>query len=499
MEEEKTYDYDLFVIGAGSGGLRCAKTAAKLGAKVAVADYVVPSPAGTVWGIGGTCVNVGCVPKKLFHYAALLGESRKDLPHTGWKVDIKGEHDWTTMVDAVEKHIKQLRWNTKLVLTQNGIKNYNMLAKFVDDHTIELHDPKKDKKEKVTAKYILIAVGGRPNYPDEKEFPNGKELVITSDDIFYMKKNPGKSLLIGGSYIALETAGFLAGLGNDVTLWVREKILRSYDQEMAKKVGQYMELSGIKFVYGAEMEKIEKTENGKKKVSYKNKKDGSSGSDEFDTVFVAIGRTAETKYLNLEAAGVKSDEKTRKVLTNEYEQSNISHIYSVGDCAHERPELTPPAVQAGQLLAERLFGGSKEIMNYKMVATTFFTPLEYGCIGYGEQEAIEKFGKDNVISYHENFKPLEWSYNEERPKDMCYLKIVCQKNENEKVIGLHYLGPNAGEVVQGFSVAVNLGATKRDFARTVGIHPTAAEELLSANLTTDQDPAAQEGCKGCGL
>jgi thioredoxin reductase (NADPH) len=208
------YDFDLFVIGAGSAGVKAATTAQKLGAKVAVADYVVPSPAGTTWGLGGTCINVGCIPKKLFHYAAGLGEAREEQEAVGWTVDTKSVHDWGKMTEGVSKYIRQLRWNAKLVLAQIGVKYYNMLARFVDDHTIEVHDPKKNKKETITAKTILIAVGGRPTY-----LPNiDPQLTISSDDIFYLKQNPGKTLVVGASYIALECAGFLRGLGNDVTV-----------------------------------------------------------------------------------------------------------------------------------------------------------------------------------------------------------------------------------------------------------------------------------------
>jgi len=493
---EAEYDYDLFVIGGGSGGIKAATTAAKLGAKVAVADYVVPSPFGTTWGLGGTCVNVGCIPKKLFHYASLLGEAKEDTNAVGWDVEPHGNHDWKKMTDTVQKYIRNLRWNAKLILGEMKIKYYNMLAKFVDDHTIELYDPKKEKKETVSAKNILIAVGGRPS--TLPHIPNFKELTITSDDVFYLKQNPGKTLVVGASYIALECAGFLTGLGNDVTVMVRSVLLRTFDQSAATRVGKFMESKGTKFIYGAVPEAIEKLEDGRKKVSWKDR-DGNIQSEVYDSVLVAIGRNANTPYLNLEAAGVKADPENNKVYTNEYEQTSVPHIYCVGDCAFGKPELTPPAVMAGKLLSERLFNGSKKIMNYRMIATTVFTPLEYSIIGYGEEEAINLFGRNNVTAYHSVFKPLEWVYIENRPSDLCYVKMVCKKDENEKVIGLHYVGPNAGEVVQGFSVAVNLGATREDFANTVGIHPTCAEEVLELNLTTDQSPEAAGGCKGCGI
>jgi len=491
---EAEYEYDLFVIGAGSGGVKAATTAAKLGAKVAVADYVTPSPAGTTWGLGGTCINVGCIPKKLFHFASQLGESRDDMEGVGWGVDRQTSHNWTKMVDGVQKYIRQLRWNAKLVLAQLQIKYYNMLAKFVDAHTIELLDPKKNKKETITAKNILIAVGGRPTYL--ANIP--KELTISSDDIFYLKENPGKTLVVGASYIALECAGFLTGVGNDVTVMVRSVLLRSFDQSCAVKVGKYMELRGTKFIYGSVPSNIEKTEDGKKKVTWTGK-DGVEHSEVYDSVLVAIGRTANTAYLNLESTGVKYDADNLKIFTDDADKTNIAHIYSLGDCAQGRPELTPPAVMAGKLLSERLFANAHKLMNYKMIATTVFTPLEYGVIGYSEEEAKKLFGADHITAYHSVFKPLEWVYLEEHPGDVCYVKMVCLKNENEKIIGLHYVGPSAGEIIQGFSVAVNLGATRHDLANTVGIHPTCAEEVLELPLTTDQEPSSAEGCKGCGF
>jgi thioredoxin reductase (NADPH) len=493
---EAEYEYDLFVIGGGSGGIKAATTAAKLGAKVAVADYVVPSPFGTTWGLGGTCVNVGCIPKKLFHYASLLGEAKEDSNAVGWDVEPHGTHDWKKMTDSVQKYIRNLRWNAKLVLGEMKIKYYNMLAKFVDDHTVEVYDPKKEKRETVTAKNILIAVGGRPT--TLAHIPNFKELTISSDDVFYLKQNPGKTLVVGASYIALECAGFLKGLGNDVTVMVRSVLLRSFDQSAATRVGKFMESKGTKFIYGAVPEAIEKLEDGRKKVSFRDQ-NGNIQSDVYDSILVAIGRVANTPYLNLEAAGVKIDAENNKVFTNEFEQTSTPNIYCVGDCAFGKPELTPPAVMAGKLLSERLFNGSKKLMNYKMIATTVFTPLEYSIIGYGEDEAINIFGRNNITAYHTVFKPLEWIYIENRPNDLCYVKMICKKDENEKVIGLHYVGPNAGEVVQGFSVAVNLGATREDFANTVGIHPTCAEEVLELNVPSDQSPEAAGGCKGCGI
>ena len=275
-----------------------------------------------------------------------MGETREELEAVGWDINTKSDHDWKKMVDGVTKYIRQLRWNAKLVLAQTQVKYYNMLAKFVDAHTIELLDPKKNKTEKVTAKHILISVGGRPT--SLPHIPNIKDLTITSDDIFYLKSNPGKTLVVGASYIALECAGFLRGLGNDVTVMVRSVLLRSFDQACATKIGQYMETKGTKFIYKTIPDTIEKTEDGKRKVTWKDQ-NGNVQTDVFDTVLLAIGRTANTPFVNLESTGVKYNAENNKVFTNDADQTNIPHIYSLGDCAEGRPELTPPAVMVSHL------------------------------------------------------------------------------------------------------------------------------------------------------
>lgn len=222
----------MFVIGGGSGGISAARWASELGKKVALADFVKPSPAGSTWGLGGTCVNVGCIPKKLMHYAALLAESREEQENAGLPVDRSRQHDWNKMVQSVQKHIKSLNWGYKADLIKLKIKYYNFYATFVDEHTIHLDNGK--TQETVTADKIVIAVGGRPLYPG---IPGDKEFGITSDDIFSLKKAPGKTLVVGASYIALECAGFLTALGYDTTVMVRSILLRGFDQDMANRIG----------------------------------------------------------------------------------------------------------------------------------------------------------------------------------------------------------------------------------------------------------------------
>jgi thioredoxin reductase (NADPH) len=296
----------------------------------------------------------------------------------------------------------------------------------------------------VTAETIIIAVGGRPSYPG---IPGDKELGITSDDIFSLSKPPGKTLVIGASYVALECAGFLTALGFDTTVMVRSILLRGFDQDMANLIGEHMELYHTKFIRGAIPSKLERADpNGPIKVTWTSD-DGSSDSGEYDTVMFAIGRYAVTQGLNLEAAGVKC-EKNGKFNVNQYEQTNVPHIFAIGDVQNGRLELTPTAIKAGALLAQRLYGSSSELMDYVNVPTTVFTPLEYGCCGLSEEDAKAKFGAENVATYHTKFTPLEWAYDKTvvEGKRTCYTKVVVNKADSERVLGFHICAPNAGEI-----------------------------------------------------
>merc|ERR1712096_347306 len=434
QEETHNYDYDIMVIGGGSGGLAASKEAARLGKKVAVCDFVKPSPAGTSWGLGGTCVNVGCIPKKLMHQAAILGESVKDAKSFGWE----------------------------------------------------------GKEKTVTAGKFILATGGRPRYP---EIP-GAEFGISSDDIFSLTHSPGKTLLIGASYIALECAGFLAALGCDTTVMVRSILLRGFDQQMAVKIGEYMEDHGVNMIrecVPTSIERIEEGSPGKVKV-YAKYKDGTEYVDEFNTVIFAIGRDACTGNIGLDKVGVQLNPKNGKVLADAKEQTSVPNIFAIGDVLDDKPELTPVAIQAGKLLARRLCGVSEGLTDYVNICTTVFTPLEYGCCGLSEEEANDKYGEADIEVYHQSFWPLEWTVAH-RPDNSCYCKLICSKSQNEKVVGFHYLGPNAGEVTQGFGIALKMGATKTDFDNLVGIHPTTAENFTTMEITKSSGvDASASGC-----
>jgi thioredoxin reductase (NADPH) len=487
------FEYDLVVIGGGSGGLAASKEAAKLGKKVAVCDFVKPSPAGSSWGLGGTCVNVGCIPKKLMHQSALLGQALSDATAFGWKFSETPVHSWETLVEGVQNHIGSLNWGYRVALKQANVTYLNEFAEFVDDHTI-LTTNKKSKQRQITSKEFLIAVGGRPRYPD---IPGALEYGITSDDLFSLPYNPGKTLCIGASYIALECAGFLAGIGIDTTVMVRSILLRGFDQQIANMIGEHMETHNVRFLRGWIPVSLEKVEDGtpaKLLVKYKSAETGEIQEDYYNTVVFAIGRDPCTPNLNLQKAGVALSPKTGKVLTNEADQSNIPNIYAIGDVAENRPELTPVAIQSGILLAKRLYAGSKVLTDYDKVPTTVFTPLEYGCCGLSEEDAIAKYGENNIEVYHTSFQPLECVIPK-RDENKCYAKLIVNKEENERVVGFHYLGPNAGEITQGFAVAIKLNATKDVFDSLIGIHPTCAEIFTTLTITKSSGVSAMKtGC-----
>eukprot|EP00494_Astrolonche_serrata_P029904 UN30171 len=433
------------------------------------------------------------------HYTAVIGATLHDAKELGWKVD-HPKHEWETMVECVNNYIRGLNWGYRGQLKEVGVKYFNNLASFAGPHTISYKN--KDKEEKITGKNIIIAVGGRPWMPS---IP-GIEHAISSDDIFWQQKSPGKTLCVGASYISLETAGFLKEFGLDVSVMVRSILLRGFDRECAQNIGMYMHGLGIKFYNTCEPSKIEKLKTGKLKVTYietRTDKDGkatkTTKTDEFDTVLFATGRSADTTGLGLDKAGVKTNKKGKFETKNE--QTNVEHIYAIGDVCEGKQELTPVAIQAGTLLARRLVSGSKVQMDYENVSTTVFTPLEYGAIGLGEEDAKARYGEKDVEVYISKFTALEHAathrvtHDGEAVENPHQAKLVCIKSQQERVVGFHYLGPNAGEVTQGFGLAMKLGATKADFDNVVGIHPTTAEQFTTLKVTKSSGEKADAG--GC--
>lgn len=330
---DHSYDYDLVVIGGGSGGMAAAKEAAQLGAKVALCDFVKPSPQGTTWGLGGTCVNVGCIPKKLFHIGASIREMiNVDSNFYGIsagdeKPDEMGQLatpsttvHWDVVKGNIQNYIRSLNFKYRVRLREKNVQYLNKLATFKDPHTVEVVD-KKGRASTITSSRFLVAVGGRPSPVDCE----GGHLAISSDDVFFLDKNPGKTLCIGASYISLECAGFLAGFGNDVTVAVRSILLRGFDRECADKIGDYMKDHGVKFKMQVTPSKMEKLEDDKIKVTFSDET-----SEVYDTVLGAIGRYADTDKLGLENVGVKTNPKNKKIFTK-FEQTEVPHIYAVGD------------------------------------------------------------------------------------------------------------------------------------------------------------------------
>uniref|UniRef100_A0A667ZZ32 Thioredoxin reductase 2 n=1 Tax=Myripristis murdjan TaxID=586833 RepID=A0A667ZZ32_9TELE len=415
------YEYDLVVIGGGSGGLACSKEAAQLGQKVAVLDYVEPSVKGTKWGLGGTCVNVGCIPKKLMHQAALLGTAVKDAKKYGWQISEPVSHDWATMAEGVQNHVRSLNWGHRVQLQDNHV---------------------------IHCKY--------------DDVPGAMEHGITN--------------------VALECAGFLTGIGLDTTVMVRSIALRGFDQQMAGLVTDYMEAYGTKFAWKCVPRSVDKLSSGALQVTWMDTQTGKEQKDTYDSVLWAVGRAPETKALGLDKVGVQLNNETGKIVVGADESTSVPNIYAFGDISEGRPELTPTAIKAGKLLARRLAGQSAELMNYDNVPTTVFTPLEYGCVGLSEEEAERRHGTDAIEVYHAFYKPLEFTVAE-RDASQCYIKVVCERRGDQKILGLHFTGPNAGEVTQGFAMSFQCGATYSHLLQTVGIHPTCAEELIKLNIT----------------
>ncbi|XP_007956156.1 thioredoxin reductase 2, mitochondrial [Orycteropus afer afer] len=424
------------------------------------------------------------------HQAALLGGLIRDAQHYGWKVAHPVPHDWRKMAEAIQNHVKSLNWGHRVQLQDRKVKYFNFKASFVDKHTV--CGVLKGGKILLSADHIVIATGGRPKYPMHVE--GALEYGITSDDIFWLKESPGKTLVVGASYVALECAGFLSGMGLDTTVMMRSIPLRGFDQEMSALVTEYMASHGTRFLRGCIPWQVRRLPSGCLQVTWEDRASGREDTGTFDTVLWAIGRVPATRSLNLEKAGVNTNPDSQKILVNSREATSVPHIYAIGDVAEGRPELTPTAVMAGKLLARRLFGQSSDLMEYDNVPTTVFTPLEYGCVGLSEEAAVARYGQEHIEVYHAYYKPLEFTVAE-RDASQCYIKMVCLREPPQLVLGLHFLGPNAGEVTQGFALGIKCGASYAQMMRTVGIHPTCAEEVakLRVSKRSGLDPTVT-GC-----
>lgn len=440
------FDYDLFVIGAGSGGVRACRVAASLGARVAVAEERY---------FGGTCVNVGCVPKKLFSYAAHFRDDFEDSRGFGWTI-ADARFDWHTLLANKNNEINRLNGIYKLILDTNDVAVFEARATIAGPHTLLVAG------KLITARYILLAVGGWPWVPD---FP-GNEHVLNSNDLFALEQLPQSMLIMGGGYIAVEFASIFSRLGCNTSLTYRgDKLLRGFDEAIrdfiTREIGH-----GTNLLLGDDIASIQK-ENNLLRVIFK------SGREQLVTaVLAATGRRPLTANLGLENVAVKLEEHGAIRVDSNF-QTTEPGIYAVGD-AIDRVALTPVALAEGQIVARSLFARDHKVMDYKNIPTAVFCHPNIGTVGLSEHEAYEQGFETDI--YVANVKQLKHTLSGRN--EQALFKLVVDKL-TDKVIGLHMVGPDAGELVQGFAVAMNAGATKADFDRTLGIHPTLAEEFVT--------------------
>ncbi len=438
--------FDFFVIGAGSGGVRAARIAATHGAKVGIAE-------GRFYG--GTCVNIGCVPKKLFAYAADFGADFVDSIGYGWKAE-KPEFDWPTLIKNKDTEIARLNRIYQTMLDKSGVARFDEYAHFIDANTMQVGD------QVITADKILIATGGRPRYPSFK----GAEHALVSDDMFSLEKFPDHIVIQGGGYIAVEFAHIFHGLGAQVTLLYRKDMfLNGFDDDLRAFLRDEMLAQGIHIHFNCDIEEIEKTD--RLTVTTTN-----GLSLDCDTVLSAIGRTPEIGKLCLGQAGIAFEESGR-IPVNENFQTNIPHIYAVGDVTNKL-NLTPIALAEGHALADALFNRQRRAISYDYVPTAVFSRPAMATCGLTEEQARTQ-GMD-VTLYKSIFKPMKNTLSNRNER--FFIKLIVNKAD-DRVVGLHMAGEDAPEILQGFAVAMKMGATKADFDACIGIHPTAGEELVT--------------------
>ncbi len=444
-------DFDLFVIGGGSAGVRCARIAAGHGARVGIAEE-------RFWG--GTCVNIGCVPKKFMVMAAEYGMNARDAVSFGWDIE-EGAHDWRTLIAAKDKEIKRLNGIYTRLLEQAGARIFDARATFIDAHTLDVGG------ERVTAERIVIATGGHPTRP---ELP-GAELGIVSDDAFYLPERPRRVAIIGGGYIAVEFAGIFAGLGAETHLIYRQPLpLRGFDEDMRVGLAEALGSNGVVLHFDTTPVSISQ------EADHKLLTLSDMTTLELDLVFFATGRVANTAGLGLEAAGVKLGSKG-EILVDAALVSSVPHIYAIGDVT-DRLNLTPVATAEGHALADSLFGPNPRTVSLQNVATAVFSIPPIATVGLTEKEAA---ARGEVKIFVTKFTPMRHQITGRARRTMMKLVVDAA---TDKVLGAHMLGEDAPEIIQGIAIAIHCGATKADFDRTIGIHPTAAEEFVTLRTQT---------------
>ncbi len=443
-----SFDYDLFVIGGGSGGVRAARVAAgETGARVALAEED---------RYGGTCVIRGCVPKKLMVFASEYSNMVDDARSYGWDIG-HGEFDWSSFRGKMHAELDRLEGIYRNILKSNGVETFDQRARLVDAHTVELSDG-----QQFTAKHILIAAGGHPVKPDV----TGAELGITSNDIFHMETLPESILVVGGGYIACEFACILHGLGVKVTQFYRgAQILRGFDDEARGLICEEMCQRGIDVHLGTNVLEMSREGNG---VRVK----ATNGSERyFDKVMFATGRVANADNLGLEAIGIERGRKGQ-IIVDEYSQTGVPSVYAIGDVT-DRVNLTPVAIREGMAFVETVFRGNPTPVDHELIPTAIFTQPEYGTVGLSEEAAAEQ---EPIEVYATSFKPMQQSFAGR--SDRVLMKLIVSK-ASRKVLGCHIVAPGAGEMIQLAGIAVKMGATKEDFDRTVAVHPTMSEEIVT--------------------
>jgi glutathione reductase (NADPH) len=441
------FDYDLFTIGAGSGGVRASRMSASFGAKVAVAEERY---------LGGTCVNVGCIPKKLLVYASHYGEDFDDMGGYGLSVADR-KFDWKQLIANKNKEISRLNGIYKKLLSDSGVRILEGHAEIIDQHTVAVDG------KKITAKYILIAVGSWPVLP---KLP-GIEHAISSNEAFYLPDLPKRVIIVGGGYIGVEFAGIFHGLGAHTTqLYRGDLFLRGFDDDIRKTLAEEMHKRGVDLRFNIDIVKIEKSDGALKATLT----DGSM--IDADQILYATGRRSLTRDLGAERAGVAL-KANGAIIVDEYSRSNVENIYAIGDCT-DRLMLTPVAIAEGMALANTLFNNKPTKPNYINVATAIFSTPTCGTVGLTDKQARERGCVIDI--YRTNFRPLRHTLTGRDERTM--MKLVVDR-DSDRVLGCHMVGPDAGEIIQGLAIALNCGATKAHFDCTVGIHPTAAEEFVT--------------------
>ena len=443
-----TFDYDLFVIGGGSGGVRSARVAAgDTGAKVGLAEQS---------RYGGTCVIRGCVPKKLMVFASEFSVMTEQARAYGWPVE-RGPFNWGSFQTKLNAELDRLEGVYRSILAKAGVETFDMAAKLVEPHVVELADGTRK-----TAKHILLAVGGRPVKPD---IP-GADLAITSNEIFNLQQLPKSMLIIGGGYIASEFAGIMTGLGVATTQFYRgEQILRGFDDEARNLVTDGMRARGVDLRLGTNATALRQEGNGIRVVAT----DGTEAV--YDQVMFATGRRPNTDMLGLAALGLPLDA-NGAVIVDDYSQTAVPSIYAVGDVT-DRVNLTPVAIQEGMAFVKTVFQGAPTKPDHDLIPTAIFTQPEFGTIGLSEA-AAQAAGPINV--YATTFRSMRESFGGGQEKSL--LKLITDA-DTDKVIGCHIVAPAAGEMIQLIGVAIKMGATKADFDRTMAVHPTLSEELVT--------------------